>query len=88
MTLESARLKETPLVDRRIAIAEHSPNGGRVRLAAALGIDAGHASAPGVISRAHAATQSAAEAIRREIGASAWRQNMSKRSQARPSKSK
>ena len=31
MTLESARLKETSLVDRRIAFADHSPNGGRVR---------------------------------------------------------
>jgi hypothetical protein len=35
MTLESATLKETPLVDGRIAIVEHSPNACRVRLNAA-----------------------------------------------------
>ena len=34
MTLESARLKETSLVDRRIALADHSPNKSSVRLGA------------------------------------------------------
>src|SRR5580658_4352445 len=32
MTLESAMLNEAPLVDRRIAIVDHSPIAGRVRL--------------------------------------------------------
>ena len=32
MTLELATLKETSLVDRRIVIADHSPNGACVRL--------------------------------------------------------